>query len=51
MDSRYIEVCERLDWSVHECEDGTVELESTSPAGEDLIVTVDADGLEESVNA
>lgn len=51
MDSRYIEVCERLDWSVHECEDGTVELESTSPAGENLIVTVDADGFVENVKA
>ena len=25
--SRYREVCERLDWSVHEYEDGSVDLE------------------------
>lgn len=51
MDSRYIEVCERLDWSVYECRDGTVELEATSPAGEDLIVTVDAEDFVENVKA
>ena len=35
--SRYREVCERLDWSVHEYEDGSVDLEKYSPAGEDFV--------------
>lgn len=43
--SRYIEVCERLDWSVHECEDGSVELEKHSPAGEDFIFTVSSENF------
>lgn len=48
---KYGAVCENLGWSIRECEDGTVELESTSPAGEDLIVTVDAEDFVENVKA
>jgi len=42
MNARYLDACEKLDWSVHECDDGTVELEKYSPAGEDFIITVEA---------
>lgn len=47
----YRKVCERLDWSVTEHEDGTVELETYSPAGEDIIVTVDAHNFVENAKA
>ena len=47
----YADVCERLDWSVYECEDGSVELETNSPAGEDFFVTVDAEDFVENVKA
>ena len=40
MKDKYREVCESLDWSVHEYDDGTVELEKYSPAGEDFSFTV-----------
>lgn len=43
MKDKYIEVCERLDWTVHEYKDGTVDLEKYSPAGEDFIFGVRAD--------
>ena len=36
MNERYREVCENRDWSVTVCDDGTVELEKYSPAGEDF---------------
>ena len=49
MTDKLREVCERLGWSVEEYEDGTVELEKYSPAGEDFIVTVDAEGFVENV--
>lgn len=51
MNEIYREVCENLDWSVTVCEDGTVELETTSPAGEDLIVTVEAENFVDNVKA
>jgi len=51
MNARYLEVCEKLDWTVREDEDGTVELEKYSPAGEDFIVTVEADGFADNVRA
>lgn len=45
IDSRYKEVCERLDWSVHEYEDGSVELEKYSPAGEDFIFSTSSENF------
>ena len=51
MNEIYREVCENLNWSVTVCEDGTVELETTSPAGEDLIVTVEEENFVDNVKA
>lgn len=51
MNEIYREVCENLDWSVTVYDDGTVELETTSPAGEDLIVTVEAENFVDNVKA
>ena len=48
MNERYREVCENRDWSVTVCDDGTVELEKYSPAGEDFIVAVDAENFVEN---
>lgn len=39
IDRKYIDICEELDWTVHEY-DGYAELESYSPAGENLVFTV-----------
>lgn len=42
MIEKLFEGCENLGWSVSEDQDaGTVELESYSPAGENLVVTVE----------
>ncbi|MBR4212302.1 MAG: hypothetical protein IKR84_07955 [Oscillibacter sp.] len=49
MNERYREICERLDWKVTAYEDGTVELEKYSPAGEDFSFVVEADGFVENV--
>lgn len=46
---KYIDIIESLDWTVHDCENGILELEKYSPAGEDFIVTVDADDIPGSV--
>ena len=40
MNDKYREICEDRDWTVHEYDDGTVELEKYSPAGEDFSFTV-----------
>lgn len=40
MYKKYEKVCERLGWQVHECDDGSAELETESPAGEDIIFCV-----------
>lgn len=37
----YEEVFEALEWDCHKCDDGTLELEKYSPAGEDFIFTID----------
>ena len=37
----YDEVFEALEWDCHKCDDGTLELEKYSPAGEDFIFTID----------
>jgi len=49
MNERYREICEQLDWKVTAYEDGTVELEKYSPAGEDFSFMVEADGFVENV--
>ena len=49
MNERYREICEEFDWKVTVGEDGMVELEKYSPAGEDFLFTVDADGFVENV--
>ena len=49
MNERYREICEGLDWKATVHEDGTVELEKYSPAGEDFLFTVDVDGFVENV--
>ena len=49
MNERYREICEELDWKATAYEDGTVELEKYSPAGEDFSFTVEADGFVENV--
>ncbi len=36
MKVKYIEVCERLDWTVREYKDGSVDVAKQSPAGEDF---------------
>lgn len=35
------EICEGKDWRVRELDDGSIELENWSPAGEDLVFYVD----------
>ena len=49
MNERKREICEELDWKVTAYEDGTVELEKYSPAGEDFSFVVKADGFVENV--
>ena len=49
MNERKREICEELDWKVTAYEDGTVELEKYSPAGEDFSFVVEADGFVENV--
>ena len=51
MNETYREICENHDWSVTICDDGTIELETSSPAGEDLIVTVEAENFVDNVKA
>jgi len=49
MNEKCREVCENLDWAVHEGDDGTVELEKYSPAGEDFIFTVNTENFVDDV--
>lgn len=49
LDQRYIKACEELDWNVKECDDGTVELQQYSPAGEDFIFYVNASDFRKEV--
>ena len=46
MTEKQIEICEGLGWKVMDCGD-TTELENHSPAGEDIIVTLDNDNIPE----
>ena len=49
MNSKYIEVCERLDWTVHEYKDGSVDVAKRSPAGEDFSFGVSSDHFVQEV--
>lgn len=49
MNPKYREVCERLEWSVYECDDGSIELEKHSPAGEDFSICVGAENFVDNV--
>lgn len=49
MKERYREICENLDWSVHVDDDGTIELEKYSPAGEDFVFAVKEDDFVQEV--
>lgn len=47
---RYIEILEKLDWAVSAyTDDGRVELEKYSPAGEDFIMCVDVENFPDAV--
>ena len=47
---KYIDVLEKLGWSVIDyTDDGRVEIESSSPAGEDLVICVDVKDFPMSV--
>ena len=39
LDQRYIDVLKRLEWRICGYDDGSVEIENFSPAGEDLIIS------------
>ena len=41
LNPKYRDICEALEWKVTVCDDGTVELEQYTPAGEDFLFTVD----------
>lgn len=43
MTEKQREICEDYNWTVRECENGDIELETYSPKGEDLNLTVYAD--------
>lgn len=43
------EIAESLEWTVREYDDGTVEFEKYSPAGEDFIFTVNAENAETEI--
>lgn len=49
MNSKYIEVCERLDWTVREYKDGSVDVAKQSPAGEDFSFGVSSDHFVQEV--
>lgn len=49
MNVKYRKVCEQLGWVVHECKDGSVELETDTPAGEDFIFCVQAKNFVDNV--
>ncbi len=46
---RIREAAERLEWNVHEYDDGTVEFQQHSPAGEDFLFTVNAKNAEQEI--
>lgn len=51
MNARYLDACEKLDWSVHKDDGGMVELETYSPAGENFIIAVEVEGFADNIKA
>lgn len=50
LEKKYLDVLEARDWSVSSyTEDGRVELETYSPAGEDFVMCVDVENFPEAV--
>ena len=49
LNPKYRKICEDLEWALHVYDDGTVELEKYSPAGEDFIFTVNAENFAREV--
>lgn len=49
MEEKYRDICESLDWYIASEEDGYIELEKYSPAGEDFIMTVPAKSFVQEV--
>ena len=49
MKDKYIETCERLDWTVHEYKDGSVDIAKQSPAGEDFSFGVRSENFVDEV--
>lgn len=45
MNEKYLEICEEQGWFTRIGDDGTIELEQWSPAGEDFIFTVSAENF------
>lgn len=42
MKKKYLEICENLNWEIYKYDDGTVELRTESPAGEDFSFSVNS---------
>ena len=49
LNPKYRDICESLDWTIREYDDGTVEVCQASPAGEDFIITVNAEDFAREV--
>ena len=49
MNERYRDICEDLGWYWLNCDDGNIELEKHSPAGEDFSFTVGAENFVDNV--
>lgn len=49
MSERYRDICEELGWCWLNCDDGNIELEKHSPAGEDFSFTVSEESFVENV--
>lgn len=49
LDQRYIDVLERLEWRICGYDDGSVEIENFSPAGEDLIISAGVENFAEEI--
>lgn len=49
MNKKYLETCENLDWEIYEDDDGTVELRTESPAGEDFSFAVNSKKFVEDI--
>ena len=51
LNPKYRQICEDLEWAVNEQDDGTVELEKYSPAGEDFIFYVEVENFAREVES